>query len=267
MPRRKRGGDLASSAAKRRKQKESRRKEKEEEHEARLQNQRTRMSNLRSRRSEERTANKIFEMPLNNAEICKNYRNRKKKDATLKKQLTQGIKSSVNEVLYTPSTSNSRMTLEPLPQPVTTELRVKEEVIENDENERIKIEEALHTELIIKEENDGDSQQENDFCNEETLFEMNSKNDGFCDNVIENERIKIEQQFSDKINERVGQELHSELIVNYENYDEMFNGTETASNNQQIYGLKSTSLGAARKFGHCYWPNKPIIGIRIWGDF
>ncbi|KAH0547139.1 hypothetical protein KQX54_017230 [Cotesia glomerata] len=37
-----------------------------------------------------------------------------------KKQLTQGIKSSVNEVLHTPSTSNSRMTLEPSPQPVTT---------------------------------------------------------------------------------------------------------------------------------------------------
>ncbi|KAH0557475.1 hypothetical protein KQX54_006646 [Cotesia glomerata] len=41
MPRRKRGGDLASSAAKRWKQKESRRNETEEEHEARLQNQRT----------------------------------------------------------------------------------------------------------------------------------------------------------------------------------------------------------------------------------
>ncbi|KAK9871797.1 hypothetical protein WA026_014252 [Henosepilachna vigintioctopunctata] len=61
MPRRKRGGDLASSAAKRRKQKESRRNETEEEHEARLQNQRARMSNLRSRRSEERTANKSTE--------------------------------------------------------------------------------------------------------------------------------------------------------------------------------------------------------------
>ncbi|GBP00124.1 hypothetical protein EVAR_103612_1 [Eumeta japonica] len=48
MPRRKRGGDLASSAAKRRKQKENRRNETEEEREARLQNQRTRMSTLRS---------------------------------------------------------------------------------------------------------------------------------------------------------------------------------------------------------------------------
>ncbi|KAL0860151.1 hypothetical protein ABMA27_010458 [Loxostege sticticalis] len=51
MPRRQRRGDLASSAAKRQKQKESRRNETEEEHEARLQNQRTRMSNLRSRRN------------------------------------------------------------------------------------------------------------------------------------------------------------------------------------------------------------------------
>ncbi|CAH2216070.1 jg2108, partial [Pararge aegeria aegeria] len=77
-------------------------------------------------------------MPLNNAEKCKNYRKRKKeatlkiKKATLtsaersrmyrlrKKQLAQGIQSSVNEVMYTPSTSNSRMTFEPLPQPVTT---------------------------------------------------------------------------------------------------------------------------------------------------
>lgn len=37
-----------------------------------------------------------------------------------KKQLTQGIKSYVNEVLYTPSTSNSRMMFEPSSQPVTT---------------------------------------------------------------------------------------------------------------------------------------------------
>lgn len=61
MPRRKRGGDLASSAAKRRKQKENRRNETEEEREARLQNQRTRMSTLRSGKSEERKEDKSIE--------------------------------------------------------------------------------------------------------------------------------------------------------------------------------------------------------------
>ncbi|XP_047522255.1 uncharacterized protein LOC125061097 isoform X2 [Pieris napi] len=76
---------------------------------------------------------------LSNAEKCKNYRKRKKeaslkiKKATLtsaersrmyrlrKKRLTQLTQSSVNEVLYTPSTSNSRMTFEASTQPVTTD--------------------------------------------------------------------------------------------------------------------------------------------------
>ena len=78
-------------------------------------------------------------MPFNNAENCKNYRERKKKNAPLKvkvirktnaekcrmyrlrkKQLAQGYKSSVNEDLYTPSTSNSQATLGSSPQPVTS---------------------------------------------------------------------------------------------------------------------------------------------------
>ncbi|CAH4034474.1 unnamed protein product [Pieris brassicae] len=76
-------------------------------------------------------------MRSKNAEKCKNYRNRKKeanpkiKKITLtsaersrmyrlrKKQLAQGIVSSVNEVLYTPSSSNSLMTFDQSPQPVT----------------------------------------------------------------------------------------------------------------------------------------------------
>ncbi|XP_045530642.1 uncharacterized protein LOC123718226 isoform X8 [Pieris brassicae] len=82
-------------------------------------------------------SNKLFEMRSKNAEKCKKYRNRKKeanpkiKKITLtsaersrmyrlrKKQLVQGIVSSVNEVLYTPSSSNSLMTFDQSPQPVT----------------------------------------------------------------------------------------------------------------------------------------------------
>nr|XP_023023322.1 zinc finger protein 271-like isoform X5 [Leptinotarsa decemlineata] len=89
-------------------------------------------------------AKKVFKIPSNNAEKCKNYRNRKKKDAALKiktsktsaersrtyrrrkKQLAQGSKLSANEVLDTPSTSNSQTTLEPSSQPVTTDNAGKE---------------------------------------------------------------------------------------------------------------------------------------------
>ncbi|XP_039762633.1 uncharacterized protein LOC120635647 isoform X2 [Pararge aegeria] len=95
-------------------------------------------SPFKTTQSCDKPSRSVFKMPLNNAEKCKNYRKRKKeatlkiKKATLtsaersrmyrlrKKQLAQGIQSSVNEVMYTPSTSNLRMTFEPLPQPVTT---------------------------------------------------------------------------------------------------------------------------------------------------
>lgn len=61
MPKRKRGGDLASSEAKRRKQKEQRKNETVEEREARLRSQRTRMSTVRSRETEEQRNERIEE--------------------------------------------------------------------------------------------------------------------------------------------------------------------------------------------------------------
>ncbi|CAH2065019.1 unnamed protein product, partial [Iphiclides podalirius] len=83
------------------------------------------------------STSKVSEMPSRNAVKCKNYRNRKKsanvkikKPLTSaersrmyrlrKKQLAQGIKSSLNEVC-TPPTFNSLMTSEQSPQPVTKE--------------------------------------------------------------------------------------------------------------------------------------------------
>ncbi|XP_045489602.1 uncharacterized protein LOC111000549 isoform X3 [Pieris rapae] len=87
-------------------------------------------------------SNKLFEMRSKNAVKCKNYRERKKaaslkiKKTTLtsaersrmyrlrKKQLAQGTKSSVNDVLCTDndtaSTLNSQITFESSPQPVNT---------------------------------------------------------------------------------------------------------------------------------------------------
>lgn len=91
-------------------------------------------------------------MPFTNAENCRNYRIRKKKEAPpkiktaktnaercrmfrMRKKLAQESKFSTNEILNTPSTSNSQMTFESSPQPVISDIQNYMDLTESDDAE------------------------------------------------------------------------------------------------------------------------------------